>query len=455
MELIVIGLNHKTAPIEIRERLAFPEEEMGMALSQVKSLPSLKENMILSTCNRVEIYAAAREAEKAIFDLKDFLSRYHGLSLKEFEENLYRLTGEEAVRHVFRVASSLDSMVVGEPQILGQIKSAYNMAAESKTSGHILHRLLHRAFHVAKRVRTETKIGNSAVSVSFVAVELAKKIFGTLEKKTVLLIGAGEMCELAARHLVSGGVEKVLVTNRTYERAAALAQEFRGDPIPFEEMPRGLRMADIVISATDSPQYLLRHDEVAKVIKDRKQKPIFFIDIADPRDIEPKVGDIENVYLYNIDDLQKVAYENIQDREKEAQKAEAIVQDEVVKFVNWYQSLEVTPTIVALRKKFEEIRKKELEKTFSLHPHFSDKERQSLEALTSAIINKILHDPLTLLKQTNEEAMADLYLDALRTLFKLPVESSEISDEDEEKDDEIESKAELLKELEIGCPHKN
>ena len=431
MELIVIGLNHKTASIEIRERLAFQDDRIGEALSQAKSLPSLKEGMILSTCNRVEIYATARRAEKAIVDLKDFLSRYHGLPLKEFEKNLYLLTGEEAVRHIFRVASSLDSMVVGEPQILGQIKSAYNMAAESKTSGVIFHRLLHRAFHVAKRVRTETKIGNSAVSVSFVAIELAKKIFESLTKRTVLLIGAGEMCELAARHLVSGGVEKVLVTNRTYERAVALAQEFRGEPIPFEEMTQGLKKADIVISATDSSQYLIWHEQVAKVMRERKQKPIFFIDIADPRDIEPEVGDIENVYLYNIDDLQNVANENIKDREKEARKAEALVQEEVVKFVNWYKTLEVTPTIVALRDKFEEIRKKELEKTFSLHPNLSDREKQSLEALTSAIVNKILHTPLTLLKQTDEEAMADLFVDALRTLFQLPEKSVEEANEEE------------------------
>jgi len=429
MELLVIGLNHKTAPIEIRERLAFQEGEIEKALSQAKSLPSLMEGMILSTCNRVEIYAAARETEKAILDLKKFLSYYHSVSLKEFEGNLYSFVGEDAVKHVFRVASSLDSMVVGEPQILGQIKSAYNLAAESKASGLILHRLLHRAFHVAKRVRTETKIGNSAVSVSFVAVELAKKIFGTLEKKSVLLIGAGEMCELAAKHLVSGGIEKVLVTNRTYERAVDLAQEFKGEPIPFEEMVQGLKRVDIVISATDSPQYLLRHEQVAKVIKDRKQKPIFFIDIADPRDIEPKVGDIENVYLYNIDDLQKVANDNIQDREKEAKKAEAIVQDEVVKFVSWYQSLEVTPTIVALRKKFEEIRSKELEKMLSLHPHLSENERQSLEALTSAIINKILHEPLTRLKQKDEEAMADFYIDAIRTLFQIPDRSEKEGEE--------------------------
>lgn len=434
MELIVLGLNHKTAPIEIRERLAFPEDRIETALHQVKSLTSLKENMILSTCNRVEIYAASREIENAILDLKHFLSRYHALSLKEFEKNLYSFVGEEAVKHIFRVASSLDSMVVGEPQILGQIKSAYNIAVESKTSGLILHRLLHRAFHVAKRVRTETKIGDRAVSVSFVAVELAKKIFETLEKKTVLLIGAGEMCELAARHLVSEGVEKVLVTNRTYERAVTLAQEFKGEAIPFDEIGQGLKKADIVISATDSPQYLIHHDQVTKVIKDRKNRPIFFIDIADPRNIEPSVGDIENVYLYNIDDLKKVADENIKDRGKEAQKAESIVQEEVIKFVNWYHSLEVTPTIVALRKKFEEIGKKELEKTLSLHPNLSDKEKKSLEALTSAILNKILHTPSTLLKQSNEEAMADLYLDTLRTLFQLPEASPESFDETKEKE---------------------
>jgi glutamyl-tRNA reductase len=419
MELVVVGLNHNTAPIEIRECLAFPENKMEEALSRVRAIPSVKENMIVSTCNRVEVYAAARQTEKAILDIKQFLSQYHGLPLKEFEKNLYSHIGEEAVKHIFRVASSLDSMVVGEPQILGQMKSAYQMATESKVSGLIIHRLLHRAFHVAKRVRTETKIGNNAVSVSSVAIELAQKIFGTLEKKTVLLIGAGEMCELAARHLVTGGVGKVLVTNRTYERAVGLAQEFNGEALPFDEIIQGLKKVDIVISATDARQPLIGHDQVAKVIKERKQKPIFFIDIADPRDIEPSVGDIENVYLYNIDDLKKVADENIQDREKEAQKAETVVEEEVAKFTNWYRSLEVTPTITALRKRFEEIRKKELEKTFSLHSNLSEKEKRSLEALTQAIVNKILHPPMTLLKQTNEEAMADLYLDALRTLFDL------------------------------------
>ena len=438
MELLVIGLNHNTASIAIRECLAFPEDILEDALSKIHTLSSVKENIIVSTCNRVEVYIATRETEKAIYDLKNFLSQFHGISLKEFEKSLYTHVGEEAVRHIFRVVSSLDSMVLGEPQILGQIKNAYDISQQTKTSGLILHRLLHRAFHVAKRVRTETKIAISAVSISSVAVELAERIFGTLKKKTVLLIGAGEMSELAARHLVSAGIEKILVTNRTYERALALAQGFRGEAIPFEEMGQGLKKIDIVISATNSPQYLIGHDQITKTMKDRRQKPIFFIDIADPRDIEPRVGDIENVYLYNIDDLQKVARENIKDREKEAQKAETIVQGEVVKFVNWYQSLEVTPTIVALRKKFEEIRKKELEKTLSLHPDLSEKEKQSLEALTSAIINKILHTPITLLKQTNEEAMTDLYLDALRALFGLPEKSLETLlkfEEEKEKED--------------------
>jgi glutamyl-tRNA reductase len=426
MEVIVVGLNHRTAPIEIRECLAFPEDKIGEALCQAQSLFSLRENMILSTCNRVEIYAAARETERAILDLKGFLSNYHRIALKDFEKSLYAFSGSEAVRHVFRVASSLDSMVVGEPQITGQIKAAYDFSTQSKTSGYILHRLLHRAFHVAKRIRTETKIGNSAVSVSSVAVELAKKIFETLEGKTVLLIGAGEMCELAAQHLVSGGVERVLVTNRTYERAVTFAEKFKGEPVPFGEMDHGLKGADIVLSATDSPQYLLRHDQVSRVMKDRKHKPIFFIDIADPRDIDPRVGDLENVYLYNIDDLQKVADENIRDREKEAERAEAIVDEEMGKFVQWYRSLDITPTIIALREKFEEIRKKELDKTLSLHPNLTEKEKKSLEALTSSIINKILHEPVTLLKRSNGETTADLYLDSLQTLFKLQVAPPEV-----------------------------
>ncbi|MCX8117372.1 MAG: glutamyl-tRNA reductase [Desulfobacterota bacterium] len=419
-ELVLLGLNHKTAPIDLREQLAFQESEMETALARLRSLPSLKEGMILSTCNRVELYGVSGETERTIRDLKAFLSDFHGIPLNRFEQNLYHQLGEEAVRHLFRVASSLDSMVVGEPQILGQLKSAYAMAAESKASGLILHRLLHRAFYVAKRVRTETRIGNSAVSVSSVAVELAQRIFESLKQRTVLLLGAGEMAELAARHLLAQGVGKILVVNRTFERALALASEFQAEALPFDQLEEGLKRADIVISATDSPHYLLLQSQISKLMRIRKQRPIFFIDIADPRDVEPAVGELENVYLYNIDDLQKVAYENMKDRQQEAQKAEAIVQEEVGKFVRWYQSLDLTPTIVALREKCEEIRKREVAKMLALHPQLSEKERQSLEAMTLAIVNKILHGPISRLKGKDEEGMSNLYVDALRTLFQLP-----------------------------------
>jgi len=427
MELIVLGLNHKTAPIEIRECLAFKSEDIEKALAHARTLPSLKENMILSTCNRVELYAVGRQAEKAISDLKTFLSQFHHLPLRRFEDSLYVHTGHEAVQHIFRVASSLDSMVIGEPQILGQIKEAYEMAAGGKTSGLVLHRLLHRAFHVAKRVRTETRIGNRATSVSSVAVELARKIFETLEEKAVLLIGAGEMCELAAQHLISGGVGQVLVTNRTYERALSLAEKFKGTAVPFEEIYQGLGSADIVISATDARKPILEHDQIARIMKGRKQRPIFFIDIADPRNIDPRVNDLENVYLYNIDHLQKVANDNIQGREEEARKAEAIVQQEVVRFVGWYRSLGFTPTIIALRNKFEEIRQGEMEKILSRLPNLSDREKNSLDALTAAIVNKILHDPLSLLKRVKEDGIADFYLDTIQTLFQLPVASPDAS----------------------------
>ncbi len=442
MEIIVLGLNHKTAPIEVRECLAFKAEDLERALARAQTLSSVKENMIISTCNRVEVYAVSGDTERAVPELKKFLSEFHHLPLKDFEESLYVHTGTDAVQHIFRVTSSLDSMVVGEPQILGQIKDAYEMASERRTSGLILHRLLHRAFHVAKRVRTETRIGNRAVSVSSVAVELACKIFETLEGKVALLIGAGEMCELAAQHLISGGVGQVLVANRTYERAVSLAQKFQGAAVPFEDVHNGLRTADIVISATDARQPILKQDQIARIMKERKQKPMFFIDIADPRNIDPRVNDVQNVYLYNIDHLQNIVNENLQDREAEARKAEEIVNGEVANFSAWYRSLSFTPTIQALRTKFEEIRQKELEKTLSRIPNLTERERNSLNALTSAIINKILHDPLSHLKKAREDGKADSYLDAIQALFQLTLpppdpsqEKSEIAEPLELKED--------------------
>jgi glutamyl-tRNA reductase len=421
-EVILVGLNYRTAPVEIREKIAFPEEDLHHYLKALKDLPSLTEGFILSTCNRVELYAATSSPEQGVEEIKGFLALQHHLSLPAFEDTLYILHGEELVRHVFRVASSLDSMVVGEPQILGQIKEAYRAAHAAKTTGTLLNKLLPQAFSVAKRVRTETSIGNRAVSVSFVAVALAKRIFAHLDGREVLIIGAGEMCELAAQHLVREGISKILVSNRTWERAVGLAARFHGEAIPFSELAHALLRADIVISSTDAPDFVVRRDMVASIIKRRKNHPLFFIDIAVPRDIDPQVNSIDNVYLYDIDDLQEVATANIKDRQQEALKAEAIVADAVEQFCRWYQALEVIPTIISLKEKMERIREKELGKTLISLPDLSARERQAIEALSQAIVNKILHDPITLLKRASRNSDGESYVDVVKKIFMVDKE---------------------------------
>ncbi len=422
MDVLVIGINHKTAPVEIRERVSFSGEELGRSLRKVLEHPEFTEDMILSTCNRVEIYATTGDPETGIVTLKDFLAEYHGVSLGEFEKSLYVHMGSDAIRHIFRVASSLDSMVVGEPQILGQMKESHNIAASHNTLGIILNRLLHKAFHVAKRVRTETKIGSSAVSISYAAVELAKKIFGTLEGKVVMLLGAGEMAELAAKHLVAAGAQRVVVVSRTYQRAVDLATDFNGEAAEFDGFHERLEGVDIVISSTGAPHYIVHPENVLGVIKARKNKPMFFIDIAVPRDIDPGINEIENVYLYDIDDLQEVVDANRDRREREARRAEEIVEEEMHKFCNWYTSLDLVPTIVSLKEKFEGIRKRELTKALSSLTRITEKERESLEALTSAIVKKILHDPITFLKSPDLNTNTVEYVDAVRRVFRLDAE---------------------------------
>ena len=425
MDLLVIGINHKTAPVEIRERMAFSGEELGRSLRKVLEHPEFTEDMILSTCNRVEVYATTRDPERGIVALKNFLAEYHGVSLGEFEKSLYVHLGSDAVRHIFRVASSLDSMVVGEPQILGQIKEAHSLAVSHNTLGIVLNKLLHKAFHVAKKVRTETKIGNSAVSISYAAVELAKKIFGTLEGKAVMLLGAGEMAELAAKHLVAVGAQRVIVVSRTYRRAVDLAMTFDGEVIEFDGFRESLKEMDIVISSTGAPHYILGFEDVVGVIKARKNKPMFFIDIAVPRDIDPGVNEIENVYLYDIDDLQAVVDTNRERREREAMKAEEIVEEEVLKFYHWYTSLDLVPTIVSLKEKFEKIRRREMSKYVSSFVRITEKERKSLDALTSAIVKKILHDPITFMKSPDLNTDTSEYVNAVRKLFRLDAEGGE------------------------------
>ena len=434
MNIIVVGLSHKTAPVEIREKIAFSPTAMEEPLRQMLALPAIAEGVIVSTCNRVELYATSRNSEAAVIELKDFLARFHQIAPETLTEHLYDYEGEHAIRHVLRVASSLDSMVIGEPQILGQIKTAYGYASEFKTAGLVLNRFLHKAFSVAKRVRTETAIASNAVSVSFAAVELARKIFDTLENKTVMLIGAGEMCELAARHFVNNGVSKVLVTNRTFARAEKLAAEFNGTAVAFDNFREQLHRADIVLSSTGSPDYVISAQKLKEVTKMRKHKPMFLIDIAVPRDIDPLANKIDNVYLYDVDDLQGVVQANLKERQKEAAKAEAIIDEEIVQFQRWMDTLEVKPTIVALRKRLEEIRQAELRKTFSNLNGLGDKERRAVEAMTNAIVNKILHHPTSVLKNAQNGTDGDLYIDAVRHLFDLSETVDQLTSLAEETD---------------------
>ncbi len=420
MDILVVGLSHKSAPVEIREKVAFAEDCLHEALHTVRSLPGLQEGVIVSTCNRVEVYAASRRREDGVESLVRFMAEYHEVPLEELRPHLYVYAGPDAVRHVFRVASSLDSMVVGEPQILGQVKDAYEAASEGAATGLVLNRFMQKAFSTAKRVRTETRIAQSAVSISFAAVELARKIFGDLQGKHVLVIGAGEMCELAATHLMENGVSGVQVTNRTYARAEALAERFGGNAVPFEEFRYHLPEVDIVISSTGAPHFVLEVDEVRAAMKTRKQKPMFLIDIAVPRDIDPRLNDLPNVYLYDVDDLQGVVDANKKERAKEADKAEKIVGEEVRGFLSWLKTQEVTPTIRDLREKFDSIRRVEIEKTLkAFGDELPNKQRKSLEAMSQAIVNKILHEPTVYLKGLAEDPEVDFAVDAVRRMFGL------------------------------------
>lgn len=427
MEIVLIGLSHKTAPVEIREKFCIPREKVKEFLGQLAGVPGVREGMVLSTCNRLEVLGVVESVENETVRIEDMLAGIAEISAKELNPYLYLRTGEEAVKHLFRVTSSLDSMVLGEPQILGQVKEAYSQAVESKVSGLILNKLFHRSFFVAKRVRTETKIASQAVSVSFAAVELAKKILGNLEGKRAMLIGAGEMSELAARHLVNQGVREILVTNRTHQRALDLAQAFQGQAVPFEDFPRQLKNVDIVLSSTGSTQYIIRREQLTEVIRARKNRPMFFIDIAVPRDVDPAINEIANVYVYDIDDLQGLVEFNKEERKKQVQQAEEIVAQGVGAFNGWLRSLEVVPTILALRNRMEEIRKGEVDKALSLFKNASDDERKALDLLTNSIINKILHHPISLLKHQESRDHGKIYVEMTRKIFRLDEEDNEPS----------------------------
>ncbi len=418
-DIIVVGVNHKSAPIEIREKLALSNRALGESLKQLFQHPLILENVILSTCNRVEIYALVNDQKEGIISLKKYLASYNEISLQELNKYTFSYANEETVEHLFNVSSSLDAMVVGESQILGQVKSAYSIARELNTTGMILNQLFEKSFSVAKKIRSETSIAEKAVSISYVAVELAKKIFGDLKDKVVMLIGAGEMAELAARYLISYGIKHILVTCRTFERAIELARNLKGSAIRFENFTDELSNSDVVLSATSSENFVIRKNMIEKIIHERKNKPMFFIDIAVPRDIDPEVNDIENSYLYNIDDLKKIADSNILEREKEAAIAGKLIKKEVASFSEWLKSLHVTPTITSIREQVEKIRVSEIEKTFSKLNDLTEKQKAAIEMMTLGIINKILHKPtVTLLEQTKTNN-GQWYIKVARHLFHL------------------------------------
>ncbi len=421
MNIIVVGLNHKTAPIEVREKVAFDGPKLDEAIHVLKDSSEVKENIILSTCNRVEIYAGVSETDAGTESIKCFISDFHNVPKDLLDKSLYIHREKEAIRHMFRVASSLDSMVLGEPQILGQLKDSFDTALKNKTTGVFLNKLMRKSVSVAKRIRTETKIAESAVSISFAAVELAKKIFDDLSTKSFMLIGAGEMAELAARHLINSGVKDVYVTNRTAARAEELADEFHGKAIPFENFTQELKHTDIVICSTGAPHYILEKSQMQKIMKERKQRSMFIIDISVPRNIDPAINDVDNVYLYDVDNLQGIVETNMGEREKEAEKAEKIVDEEIGSFLKWTASLTATPTIVALRSRAEVIRQEELEKTLKKMGPMEEVKIRSIEQLTASIVNKLIHPPTAALK--SEEDNKEQMLDIVRKLFNLEIES--------------------------------
>jgi glutamyl-tRNA reductase len=423
MKVFVVGLNHKTADVDTREKFTFNGPRLEEGLIRFKELPEVQEAVILSTCNRVELYANVRDTVKASESIKTFLSEFHNINRESLDNALYIYDDINAVKHIFRVASSLDSMVVGEPQILGQLKDAFELALDKKTTGILLNRLMKKAISVAKRVRTETRIAENAVSISFAAVELARKIFTDLSTKVSMLLGAGEMAELAARHLIGSGIKEIIVANRTYERGCDLAKEFNGRPVKFDEFIQEMVRTDIVICSTGASNYVLLKSQMQKVMKERKQRPVFIIDISVPRNIDPGINDLDNVYLYNIDDLQGVVDTNIFERQKEAEKAEMIIEEEIETFLKWQSSLDSVPTIVALREKAEEIKKEEIDRLLNKIPEISEKEKKAIEYMAAAIINKLIHPPTAALKESSEDK--DILTATIRRLYGINDEKSE------------------------------
>ena len=420
MNILLVGLNHVTAPVELREQLALDRSDPAELYRRLRGPDGGSESVILSTCNRVEVLLATpAEPAAAVEAVKTLLADQSGVSAQDLAPLLYAHEGREAVRHLFRVASSLDSMVLGEPQILGQVKDAYRQAVSLRASGVITNKLLHKSFSVAKRVRSETGVASHAVSVGYAAVELTRKIFGRLEGLEVLLIGAGEMAESAAEHLLRHHASRIVVANRTLPRAMDLARRFQGRAAHLDELPALLITADVVISSTGSEQVVITSDVVKAVLKPRRHRPLFFVDIAVPRDVDPEVNGLSNVYLYDIDDLAGVVAANRAARADESIRAERIVEEETLKFMAWLETLAVAPTIIDLKNKAEGIRTAELKRTLARMGPLSEQQVETLEVLTRSLMQKIIHDPIMFIKHAGHRDRKDQYLELARKLFNL------------------------------------
>ncbi len=413
MSLITLGINHKTTPLDLRERLAFTPQSLPEALLSLKNLEHVEEAAILSTCNRTEIYCVTTaNNDQAIIQ---WFSQFHGLDKKLIQEHLYLYAHEETIRHAMEVACGLDSMVLGEPQIAGQMKEAYARANESGTIGKLLGKLYQRAFAVSKQVRTDTDIGSSPVSVAFAAVSLAKQIFGDLKQTTVLLVGAGETIELTTRHLHSQGVNKIIIANRSVQRAQKLADEFGGEAISLQHIATHLHRSDIVISSTASPLPIIGKGTVERALKQRKHEPIFMVDLAVPRDIEPEVNELDDIYLYSVDDLQSVINENMENRLQAAEQAHEIIDTQVSHFLNWQRSLGAVDVIAQIRQHTQDLSNDVLNKAKRQLAAGQDAE-QVLEFLANTLTNKFLHQPCTQLRQASQDNR-DHILDIAQNLF--------------------------------------
>jgi len=413
---LVLGVNHRTAPVQVREQLAIPESHLAEATEQLVKVPGVDEGMVLSTCNRVELLACTNNGS---VNLRDFFGHYFKTPTAQYEPYLYELREREAVRHLFRVAASLDSLVVGEPQILGQVKEAYTVARGVGALRSNLNALVTRSFAVAKRVRTETTIGSSAVSVASVAVDLAKKIFGSLQGRTVYLVGAGKMSELAARHLISHGAGMIFVANRTHERALQLAATFDGKAIKFDELYETADRADILLVSTGAPHVIFRREHGERFLQLRKNRPMFFIDIAVPRNVDPELNKVDGIFVYDIDDLQAVVSSNLADRQREAARANEIIESELERFVAQLGSADVVPTIVSLQEHLESIRQAEVDRVRGKLGKLTPDQELAIDALTRGIVKKVLHAPLTTLKTAAREPFTMTIEEAIRRMFGL------------------------------------